>query len=129
MVPGTRSLQGRVLVADASAVLAILNAEPNASWCVEQLRGVDRILVSAVNHAEVQIKLGPTGRPMPNLAGYTVVPVDASLAESAAWARLRYARLNFGDCFAYALARREGVPLLATDRDFSTTDLEVLIPG
>ncbi len=58
-----------------------------------------------------------------------VVPVDAKLAEEAivAWRRFgkgrHRARLNFGDTFSYALARRLGQPLLFVGDDFSHTDV------
>jgi ribonuclease VapC len=48
-------------------------------------------------------------------------------AELAAAARLRYP-LNLGDCFAYALAKAEGCPLLALDDDFRKTDIELIAP-
>ena len=59
----------------------------------------------------------------------TVVPLDADQADiaSAAWARFGRGRhpaaLNFGDCFAYALARSQGAPLLFKGNDFAQTDI------
>lgn len=48
-------------------------------------------------------------------------------AELAAQARLDFP-LNLGDCFAYALAKDEDLPLLTLDRDFRNTDLSVVLP-
>ena len=56
-----------------------------------------------------------------------LVPPTAEHAEIAALARLRYP-LNLGDCFAYALARHEGCPVLTLDRDFRRTDLKAILP-
>jgi ribonuclease VapC len=59
----------------------------------------------------------------------TIVPCDASLAGAAYEAWLRYGRgrhpagLNFGDCFAYALAKQRGEPLLFKGDDFAKTDI------
>jgi ribonuclease VapC len=58
-----------------------------------------------------------------------VVPQDRLLAEIAREAFLRFgkgrhpARLNMGDCAAYALARSRGLPLLFKGADFSKTDI------
>ncbi len=62
-------------------------------------------------------------------AAITVVPFDALQAELARAAYATYgkgrhqASLNFGDCFAYALAKRRGEPLLFKGEDFSPTDV------
>ena len=63
-----------------------------------------------------------------------VVPVEVSDASITAFAYARYgkgmkhpAQLNFGDCFAYALAKRTGEPLLCLGNDFARTDL-TLVP-
>jgi ribonuclease VapC len=64
-------------------------------------------------------------------ASFQVVPVDGEQADVARSAWRKYgkgrhpAALNFGDCFAYALAKTSGEPLLAKGTDFSLTDLEV----
>lgn len=58
-----------------------------------------------------------------------ILPVDADTGEHAVHAHERYgkgnhkARLNFGDCFAYAMARQHNVPLLYKGDDFALTDL------
>ena len=63
-------------------------------------------------------------------AGARIVPMDADLHVAALQAHERYgkgtghpARLNMGDCFSYAMARRAGVPLLYKGEDFALTDL------
>lgn len=52
---------------------------------------------------------------------------DDSQAAIAARARFQYP-LNLGDCFAYALARSQNLPLLTLDTDFRATDVTVLLP-
>jgi uncharacterized protein with PIN domain len=52
---------------------------------------------------------------------------DAAQSVLAARARLAYP-LNFGDCFAYALAKPESATLLTLDRDFRATDVSLLLP-
>ncbi len=63
-------------------------------------------------------------------AGARILPMDADLHIAALQAHERYgkgtghpARLNMGDCFSYAMARRAGVPLLYKGEDFALTDL------
>ena len=63
-------------------------------------------------------------------AGIDVVPIDRVAGDIAIDAHARYgkgsghpARLNLGDCFAYAMAKQHGVPLLYKGADFSQTDL------
>jgi ribonuclease VapC len=55
------------------------------------------------------------------------VPPSTAHAEIAAKTRLRYP-LNLGDCFAYALAKEEGCPIMTLDKDFKVTDLKVISP-
>ena len=63
-------------------------------------------------------------------AGIELVPVTPRQVEAArlAWRRFgrgnHPARLNFGDCFAYALAEATGEPLLFKGKDFAQTDIE-----
>jgi ribonuclease VapC len=63
-------------------------------------------------------------------AQISIVPIDAEAATAALEAHARYgkgsghpARLNMGDCFAYAMAKQHGVPLLYKGDDFAETDL------
>ena len=67
-------------------------------------------------------------------AAIEIVPVTDEIARAARAAWRRYgkgrhpASLNFGDCFAYALAKVEGLPLLAIGTDFSSTDISLAAP-
>jgi ribonuclease VapC len=65
--------------------------------------------------------------------GFEIVPVDAVAARRAAAAHARWGRgaksagLNFGDCFAYDVAKANGCPLLYIGRDFAKTDIQSAI--
>ena len=95
----------------------------------------DRLLMSTVNYAEALILIQDR---QPHLfaelrdalqsSSIRLVAPTPEHAETAAAARLRYP-LNLGDCFAYALARHEDVPLLTLDRDFRRTGLKLVLPG
>ena len=122
---------------DSSALIAILQDEPERAAFVRKL-GADRVrLLSAANWLEAAIivddRLGEAGARDLKLfvleAAIEIVPVTAAQAELARVAYRRFgrgnhpARLNHGDCFAYALARETGEPLLFKGDDFSRTDI------
>lgn len=125
------------MVLDTSAVLAILLAEPDAAGFEVAVAGADRCLLSAVGLVEASIVL--EARTGPEAAadldafvvegGVEVVPVTIEQAQVARHAYRRFgrgrhpARLNLGDCFAYALAVTTGEPLLFKGADFALTDV------
>lgn len=123
------------IVADASALLAILLGEPDASQYLSTLLVARIVWISPVNWWEVQVRMqvryGDPGAARSaawmNQVGIVVEPVTVRHAEIALSAYSRYrgtaARLNMGDCFAYALARVRDVPLLYKGGDFSHTDV------
>lgn len=127
---------------DSSAVAAILFKEPEAPECMSALREYDLRLISAVNYVELGTVLAGRARPenrltaLANLNDYlndffiTIAPVDDRLARAALKARIEFGQgfgmrggLNFGDCFAYALARQHDAPLLYVGNDFARTDI------
>lgn len=128
------------LVVDTSALTAILLGEPDAPALLAALRTVTRIGLCAPNRTELllvmQSRLGDAGPPRAKkllaLEQVRTVPLDEVLADAAADAYRRFGKgrhpagLNFGDCFSYALASREQVPLLFTGDDFAKTDLRVV---
>lgn len=124
-----------MVVVDTSVILAILFGEQHAEWAAEQLeehRG--QTLMSTVNLTETLIRLRDRQpRRYPDLetqvlgGGLRFVPPDVEQARTAAEARLRLP-LNLGDCFAYALARVEGVGILTLDADFRALDVPVRLP-
>jgi ribonuclease VapC len=125
------------MVIDSSALLAILQDEPERRALVEALESADRRCLSVVNLVEASIVLearrGPTAArfldTLVERAGIEVVGVDREQGELARRAFARFGKgrhsagLNFGDCFAYALAQAFGDSLLFKGGDFSQTDI------
>jgi ribonuclease VapC len=127
------------MVIDTSALLAIFLAEPERNSFLELILQTETRLLSAANALETGIVLEAqrgeaAGREFDLFvvrAGLQIAPVDAEQVEFARIAWRKYgkgrhpAALNFGDCFAYALAKSAGEALLAKGTDFSRTDIEV----
>lgn len=124
------------MVVDTSVILALFFNEPHASWCAEQLAThAVSLRMSTVNLAETLIMIKFR---QPQLAGelesqifssgIRFEPPDIHTTKIAASVRGKFP-LNLGDCFAYALAKKELVPVLTLDRDFLATDVPVLIPN
>ena len=124
------------MVVDTSALLAILFFDSETEWAVAQLeKHAAELRMSTVNLSETLIRLRDR---QPQLAdelenrildsGIRFVPPDAEQCRLAAAARSRFP-LNLGDCFAYALAVTEGVPILALDKGFRRVDHPVVLPG
>ena len=126
-----------MMVVDTSALVAILSGEPEHDVFSEKIATVERCSLSAANYVEthivVEARFGDAGTRELSLylheSGLAVVPVDRDQADLARMAYKAFGRgkheasLNFGDCFAYALAKRLGAPLLYTGEDFSKTDV------
>ncbi|HLF96047.1 MAG TPA: type II toxin-antitoxin system VapC family toxin [Methylococcaceae bacterium] len=126
------------IVLDTSALIAVLANEAEAADMLRALTGPQRLLISAASKTELLIviesRLGPAGVAKASqllaVLGVETVPVDDALADLAAdalfrWGKGRHpARLNFGDSFAYALAKQLNAPLLFKGNDFSHTDLQ-----
>lgn len=125
------------MVLDTSALIAILFDEPERRTLTEAVEADPVRLVSAANLLEsalvVEARRGePAGRELDLLlhrGKVDTVAVTADHVEIARQAWRRYGRgrhragLNFGDCFAYALARSCGEPLLFIGHDFARTDI------
>lgn len=126
---------------DASALMAILKKEPNYQMIAESLDGDDHPITSPVAVVETVISLGrqkdvPAAAALADvvslLAGAEVriEAITVQTGELAVKAHARFgkgtghpARLNLGDCFAYAMATQHGVSLLYKGDDFARTDL------
>lgn len=126
------------MIVDTSALVAILVREPEAMALMAALDGVPRSRMSAANYLEAAIVLDSGGDPVASrrldqfleAACIDVEPVTGQQARLARAAYRDYgkgrghpARLNFGDCFAYALAVDRGEPLLFKGDDFTHTDV------
>jgi ribonuclease VapC len=123
-----------MIAVDTSALMAVVLDEPAAEACSTALSEAAAIIVSAGTLAEALIVAGRrnVGAAMERLIqglGCEVIPVTepdavAVAAAYAKWGRgLHPAGLNYGDCFAYALARQRGCPLLFVGDDFAKTDI------
>ena len=130
------------MVLDTSAVVAIFLDEPERKPFLDLLLRAESRLMSAANVLEtgmvLEAKRGESaGREFDLFvvrANLQIVPVDAEQIDIArsAWRKFGKGRhpaaLNFGDCFAYALAKFTGEPLLAKGGEFSKTDAD-LVPA
>ena len=126
---------------DASALVAILTEEPEARAFTDAIDRAGRAMTSPVAIFEAlsairRKKPEDVAVLMANLGEFlvrahvTVEPVTEEVGYTAAVVHARYgkgsghpARLNLGDCFAYAMAKQHGIPLLYKGDDFSQTDL------
>lgn len=125
------------MVIDTSAIVAILEDEPERRAFNEAIEAADSRLMSAASFVEASIviesRYGAAGlRELDLFVDQSAIKVVAFDAAQANMARLAYSRfgkgrhpaaLNFGDCFAYALARVHGESLLFKGKDFSQTDI------
>jgi ribonuclease VapC len=125
------------MVIDTSAIIAVLLNEANAVRIARAIETGSPRLLSAANLLEtsmvIESRKGEAGGRDFDLliyrAAIEIVAVDQDQAEIAriAWRRFGKGRhpagLNFGDCFAYALATTRRLPLLYQGEDFSRTDI------
>jgi ribonuclease VapC len=131
-----------MIVIDTSALIAILDREPERTAFYEAIVAADRRLVSAVAYQEaghvLYARRGVNGlydlEDLLALIKAEIIPHDIHLAALALEAFRRYgkgidpkARLNFCDCAVYALARAMRAPLLFKGEDFKATDIEACL--
>ncbi len=124
-----------MIVVDTSALMAIALKEPASAVCRSVLEEATSLQMSAGTLAEALIVAGRRGlgsamAEAVEAFGITVVPVTEADARRAAdsyaqWGKgVHPAGLNLGDCFAYALAKERGCPLLYVGNDFAQTDVQ-----
>jgi len=124
-----------VIAVDTSALMAIILGEPEANRCINVLTAETDVLISAGTLAEAIIVAGRRNVAMElsdliDALGFDIVPVTAASAERIAQAYGRWGKgihpagLNFGDCFAYEVAKQHSCALLFVGQDFSKTDLQ-----
>ena len=126
------------MIVDSSALLAILRAEPEASRCAQAIEQAIHRRISAANFLETAIVIDGSRDPiasrrLDDLLCEAEFVIEAVTAEQAGIARTAYrdfgkgsghpAKLNFGDCFAHALAKTTREPLLFKGDDFTHTDV------
>jgi len=126
------------MIVDASAIIAILRDEPEAVSCAKAIAEAQRRRISAVNYVEAAIVIDAARDPIASrrfddlfrAAELAIDPVTEAQARIAREAYRDFGKgtghpagLNFGDCFAYALAKATGEPLLYKGGDFAHTDI------
>ena len=126
-----------MIVVDTSALIAILDKEPDAALYAEAIAEADPPLISAATLLELNIVMinrhgVKAERMVDRLIQEARFQVESFTVQHAELAREAYARygkgqqtaaLNYGDCFSYALAKATGLPLLFKGRDFLKTDI------
>lgn len=124
-----------MIVIDTSALMAILLDEPEAHACMDCLETAGKLAISAGTLAEALIVADRRGfrsemEMLIDGLGCEIVAVTGAFARKVAdayghWGKgIHPAALNYGDCFAYVLARKPEARLLFVGQDFSLTDLQ-----
>ena len=126
------------MIVDSSALIAIIRNEPDVRYFELALESSSVNRISAGTWLETTIVVDRLGDPLlsrrldelMDVAQLVIEPVTPTQARLARDAYRDFGRgaghpagLNFGDCFAYALARESGEPLLFKGGDFSKTDI------
>lgn len=126
------------MIVDSSAVVAVIREEPDATALIEAMIRAERLRMSAATYLETSIVVEARHDPVAVRVVDTIlsrfgVELEAFTAEHAQIARAAYrdfgkgsghpARLNFGGCISYALAKATGEPLLYKGDDFVQTDI------
>lgn len=125
------------MILDTSALIAILYREPEAETFVQRIHEAETCRMSVATWLELAIvverQLGPEGTRQAETflrrAGIVIEPLTVEQGELARQGFLDFGKgrhkagLNYGDCFAYALAKATGEPLLFKGNDFSQTDI------
>ena len=132
-----------MIVIDSSAVIAIFRQEDDAENFARSIAVDDDPVMSAANLVETSIVLRGLKKVAPEKAerwlddfmkasGIRIEPVTPDQAQAARSAHVRFgkgtghsAALNYGDCFAYALAKTMDAPLLCKGNDFRSTDIGI----
>lgn len=127
------------MIVDSSALIAILRAEPGHEQYIQILdQNVGQLKMSASTYLECAIVVDADRNPilsrmLDELIAEAQITIEPFTELQAKIARQAYAdfgrnsghpaNLNFGDCFAYALASEKREPLLYVGTDFNQTDL------
>ena len=127
------------MIVDTSVIIAILRDEPDAKAFAIALHAAGVRRLSAANYVEAGLVTDSNrdvllSNQLDSLLMRCLIKLEPVTVEQARIAREAYrsfgkgrhrAGLNFGDCFAYALAKDKGEPLLFKGDDFRRTDVEV----
>jgi ribonuclease VapC len=129
------------MIVDTSAVLAILFNERDAKTYARAISEADSRRMSAASFVEAAVVVEAQTKESGSRqfdaffrrAGIVIEPVTEEQAHAARQAYTDFGKgrhragLNFGDCFAYALAKVTGEPLLFKGNDFAKTDIEAAV--
>jgi len=126
------------VIVETSAIVTMIYKEPSAEACVDAILQAEVTRLSAASFFEAAIVVDSNRDPILSrrldevVADFEIV-IEPVTPEQARVAREAYrdfgkgsghpAQLNFGDCFAYALAKATGEPLLFIGNDFGHTDV------
>ena len=129
------------MIVDSSALIAILRQENDAAIFAKALETACARRISAGTYIETALVIDGSRNPVSSRAlddllleaSFVIEPVTATQARIAREAYRDFgkgsghpAKLNFGDCFAYALAKELNEPLLFKGEDFKHTDVKVV---
>ena len=129
------------MIVDTSALLAILLGEPEADDLTLAIGRAEAARLSAASYVEAGIRVDQSKNPIAQdelddlikRLGIAIEPVSVEQAYAARAAYRAYGKrnhpagLNYGDCFAYALAKATGEPLLFKGDDFARTGVEAAL--
>ena len=128
------------MILDTSAIIAILRAEPEAPAFAHAIETATHRRISAVNYVEAAVVIDASRDPIASRRFDDLIEEAEAVIEPVTEAQVRIARqayddfgkgsghpakLNFGDCFAYALAKAKREPLLFKGDDFPHTDITI----
>jgi ribonuclease VapC len=132
------------VIVDTSALIAILRAEPDASQIAHAIETAQGRRISAANWLETAVVIDASRDPVASRRFDELVQTAELYVEPVTRDQVRIARdayrdfgkgsghkagLNFGDCFAYALAKTTGEALLFKGNDFGHTDIAPALPA
>jgi len=126
---------------DSSALLAVFLDEEDRDRYLDTMLDATGLNMSAGSWLETGIVVDNREDPVASMRledlrsalRIAIAPVTLAIADRGRAAPMRYgrdrhpARLNYGDCFAYALAKETGEPLLFKGDDFAQTDIEPVL--
>jgi ribonuclease VapC len=132
------------MIVDTSAIISLLKEEPDSAPLSDvMLDHQPHLRISAANYLEAAIVIdangdAPLSARLDEVMAFFGIEIEPVTGEHARIARAAYrlygkgnhpARLNFGDCFAYALAKSTGEALLFKGGDFAQTDVARAFPA
>lgn len=131
------------MIVDSSALIAVLKMEPDWAVFAEKMSLASHPKMSAATYVEVcvvvdSLRVPALSQQVDEFIEECKIEIEPVSAEQARIARQAYrdygkssdhpAKLNFGDCFSYALARVRREPILFKGTNFQETDLRPALP-